>query len=270
MRRPGFTALEVLIASAVSIVVVVAAIALMGFLNRMSRISEQRYQDTAELGILHETIRRAMQTLVAEVPPEQAPGAGPDELASAPADEVADEEEVEGEEAAAEADEGEDVKSSRPDSRSRPNPFSGSSLTGGARFVLEPQIPGRIGESDPRRLEVVLLEQPAPGPLPLSPTVRGVFELAPQVYGLALQWRSLNPPGLPIVLATGIREVRWTALSREFAEDRFKSSSSAWRTDMEATIAKEYPKAVRLELITMNNTRVDWLFEPAVTTGPEP
>lgn len=263
MRRPGFTALEVLVASAVSVVVIVAAIGLMGFLNRMTRISEQRYEDTSELGILHETIRRAMQTLVAEAPPQVAPGTSQEEIDAAR--KAAEEEGKEAEESG----ETPGARSAR-SAGSRRTPFGGGASTGHPRFILEPQIAGRSGPNDARRLEVVLLEQPAPGPLAISPTVRGVFELAPQVDGLALRWRSLQPPGMPIVLATRIRELRWTALSREFADDRFKAGSSAWRTDMRSSLPREYPKAVRLELVTMNNTRVDWLFEPAITTGPEP
>lgn len=273
MRRRGFTALEVLIASAVSVVVVVAALGLLGFVNRMSRLSEERYEDVSELGILHETIRRAMQTLVAEPPPDQAGGAGAGADEPPPGDQdqqqpaEGEQDEADPQSAAADRDKADRSGVSK---QVRRNPFSGSVGLGGPRFLLEPMIPGRIGPDDPRRLEVVLLEQPAPGPIAISPTVRGVFDLVPQVDGLALRWRSLNPPGEPIILATRIRDLRWTALAREFSEDRFKAGSSAWRTDLQASIPKEYPKAVRLELVTMNNTRVDWLFEPAVTTGPEP
>ncbi len=249
MRRPGFTALEVLIATAVSVIVIGGAMALMGFLDRMSRINEQRFNDVVELGVMHETIRRAMQTLVAETPADTPLGGDPppteaDEAKAAIAEREASERERESEE--------EPVEVSRP------------------RFILSPQIPGSVNPGDPRRLEIVVLEQPAPSDTALSPTVRGVFELTPRIDGLAFQWRSIDPPGLPVILATRIRELRWTALAKEFVEDRFKSGSSAWRSDMVAHTPKEFPKALRLELVTMGGSRVDWLFEPAVTTGPEP
>lgn len=243
MTRRGFTVLEVMLASGLSLIVLMAALGVMGFLSRADRLQAQRFDDLAELGTLHATVRRAMQTLVAS-PAEAGPAPDPGMGRIVGAD-----------------DQPPEVKQID---------LSGREIAKRKRFMLEPQTGASSDENTARRVEVVLLEQPVGPELGNTPTVRGMFEITPRVDGLALQWKPLIPPGEPIILATRLFQVRWTALAREMVENRFGKDSAAWRHDLAADFVPEFPKALRLEIVTMSGTHVDWLFEPAITTGPEP
>lgn len=253
MRR-GFTALEVMLAAAVSTVVLVAALGLMAWIDRAVVRISQRAESEQELGLLHQSVRRAMQTLVVEQPdgaPARrglAPRAG--DVSTGRPDGEADPE-AGGEGAPIDAA-GEPVRTERP------------------RFLLEPQIPGRTDEWSPRRLEMVLLEQPAPGAPAWAGTVRGAFELRPTPWGTHLVWQSIVPEGPPVVLAEHVEAVQWTALTKEVVAKRFEKGSLAWRSDLAASTRAEAPKALRLVLRTEAGVEVDWLFELAVTSGPQP
>lgn len=248
----AFTVLEVVIASALASIVLFAALGVMSFMRRADERLSRRFEDVSELSILHGTIRRAMQTLVAATPPPEGSQEPP----------PATEEEAEEREARRLANEEaqRQVAGSNWKEKEGPRP----------RFLLEPQITGRRDDRAPRRLEVVLLDRPAPGPAPNSPSLRGAFELLPDRDGLALVWRPIDPPGQPVVLARGIADLRWRGLARDQVENRYEAKSGAWRDDFAAVIPKEFPKAVRLQITTLRGAEVDWMFEPAITTGPEP
>jgi hypothetical protein len=246
--------LEMLVATGLASIVLMGALGLMGFLRLADQNQSRRFDDFSELTILHETIRRAMQTLVAGPPL-------PDADAGDPLPQT-----VEEAEERAEAKRKNEEVQERVTGRDRRL----NKETRSPRFLLEPLIPNRSGPEDPRRLEVVLLEQPAPGPTPITPTIRGAFELVPDTVGFALVWRSMSPPGEPIALARGLRSLQWSGLAREAVDNRYDRKSGAWRHDVFAAASKEFPKAVRLEIVTIRGTRVDWLFEPAITIGPEP
>ena len=127
-----------------------------------------------------------------------------------------------------------------------------------------------IDASAPRRLEVVLLAQPAPGPEPETPTIRGAFEIVPLIRGLGIMWRPIHPPGDAVLLAGDLRAVRWSALARASVEQRYDPTSGAWRSDIAGARIAEFPKALRMEIVTLTGDEFDWLFELAITTGPEP
>jgi prepilin-type N-terminal cleavage/methylation domain-containing protein len=253
VSRRGFTLLEMVIASALAGVVLLAGFGVLGFIRSADRQLSTRFEEANELGILHETVRRALQTLVAAPEPT---------VVSAAAPEPADPREAEAEK---------ERKKANEDAQKE---FSGTAYEAPEheppRFLLEPQIGGRVAEGDPRRLEVVLLDQPAPGPARISPTVRGAFELRPELKAFALIWAPINPPGEPVKLAGDIAQLRWSALSRDPVANRYEAKSGAWRDDMAALHPKDYPKAIRLQIVTASGREVDWLFEPAITTGPEP
>lgn len=251
MSRRGFTAIEVLLAAAVSTVVLAGAFGLMTWMDRaVSRLND-RAQSEAEMNLLHQTVRRAMQTLVVAetAPPEEreAEGDGEGDSSTRAAENGEDGEEAEEVDA-----QGEPVRMTRP------------------RFLLEPQIPGRGGEWDPRRLEMVLLEQPAPGAPRWAGTIRGAFELRPTQWGTQLIWQSLEPAGDAVVLAEDVAAIQWTALTKEAVAGRFSKESLAWKSDLAATTRAEAPKALRLVLRMDSGAQIDWLFELAVTSGPAP
>lgn len=250
--RRAFTVLEVVIASALGSIVLFAALGVMAFMRGADERLTRRYDDVSELSILHGTIRRAMQTLVAAPPPPEGSQEQPP----------------------ASLEEQEEREARRKANEESARAFAGTNWRekpkARPRFLLEPQIAGQSGDTAPRRLEVVLLDRPAPGPAPNSPSLRGAFELLPDADGLALVWRPIEPAGTPVILARGIADLRWRGLAREQVENRYASKSGAWRDRFAAVIPKEFPKAVRLEITTTRGTQVDWLFEPAITTGPEP
>ncbi|TVQ61543.1 MAG: type II secretion system protein [Phycisphaerales bacterium] len=267
-RRRAFTVLEVMVASALASIVLIAALALFGFMDRSNARQQQRFENLGELAILHQTVRRAMQTLVAEPTP---PGQRSAAAGTAPGDPAAqDDAETDEDDADVQArlerdaDEGGDANGVREvDARGR-------RIARQPRFLLQPQIDGVADAGAPRRLEVVLLAQPAPGPEPETPTIRGAFEIVPQVRGLGILWRPINPPGDPVLLASDLHAVRWSALARASVESRYDPDSGAWRLDAAGGYIAEFPKAVRLEVVTRAGDEFDWLFELAITSGPEP
>lgn len=246
----GFTLLEVMIASALGSVLLLAALGMMGFIRNTDLRLAKRFDDVTDLTILHGAVRRAMQSMVA------APGTGNQN--NSPQTQAARANESPEDRARREREE--TLRRSRGEEEQRRKP----------RFLLEPQIKGQSGADAPRRLELVLLDQPTAGPAPTAASIRGAFELRPEIDGLAIVWTPITPRGTSIKLAGGIRDVRWAAMARDEIENRFDRKSSAWRRDLAAVHLGEFPKALSLEIETNRGTTVQWLFEPAVTTGGEP
>lgn len=247
MRR-GFTLLEVVVASMLGSIVLLGAIGVMGFMRDSDRRLSERFTDTADLAIVHAAVRRAMQTMVAAPTPPNIHQSN----AAASVNETADQRAQRLREEAMRLGRDTEEKKKRP------------------RFILESQVRGNSGPDAPRRLEVVLLDQPTPDPSPTAATIRGAFEVAPEVDGLALMWVPIKPPGRPVKLAGGIETITWEALAREQTDNRFARKSGAWKDSFAALYTGDFPKAIRLGLVTRRGASVEWLFEPAVTTGGEP
>lgn len=258
--RRGFTALELALAVTLSSVVLLAALGTLGYLQRADRNLSVRFDQRTDLAIVHATVRRAMQSLVAKPePPPSTAGATPSPNgaegqgeAFADAEAAQKQKDVDAFNALLRKSRGEAERVERD------------------RFILESLIAGRTDDAAPRRLEMVLLRPPTPGPMPVTPTVRGSFEIRPEIDGYALYWMPLIPPGQPERLLGGIASIGWRALARDQAENRFEAKSGAWRTTMRARTPGQFPKAVQLTLRTTDGVEADWIFEPAISMGPEP
>ncbi len=258
--RRGFTALELTLAVSLSSVVLLAAIGTLGYLQRADRNLSVRFEERSDLAVVHATVRRAMQSLVAK--PEPPPSSAGTGQASAPS---------EGEPEAF-TDPEEALKQKDVDEF---NAFLSKSRGVAERverdrFILESLVAGRTDESAPRRLEMVLLRPPVAGVQPVTPTVRGAFEVRPELDGYGLYWAPIIPAGAPVRLMGGIVSIGWRALARDQAENRFEAKSGAWRTMMRARGAGQFPKAIQLTLKTVEGVEADWIFEPAISMGPEP
>src|SRR5690606_7998525 len=64
--RRGFTALELMMATAIGAVVLLAALGVFGMMERMDRFHAQRFRESSDLVFAHTVLERAMQTLVAK------------------------------------------------------------------------------------------------------------------------------------------------------------------------------------------------------------
>ncbi|MGD9691328.1 MAG: type II secretion system protein J [Phycisphaerales bacterium] len=261
--RRGFTALELALAVTLSSVVLLAAIGTLGYLQRADRSLGTRFEERSDLAIVHATVRRAMQSLVAkpEPPPNQPGSPVPPASGSNPEEDAIAFSDPEAEQKQKKVDEFNAILQRSRGVEERPERD---------RFILESQVAGRVDEAAPRRLEMVLLRPPTPGPAPVTPTVRGSFEVRPELDGYGLYWMPLIPAGEPVRLMGGIQAIAWRALAREQAENRFEAKSGAWRTTMSARSPGQFPKAVQLVLRTTAGVEADWVFEPAISMGPEP
>lgn len=257
--RHGFTALELTLAVSLSSVVLLAAIGTLGYLQRADRNLGVRFEERSDLAMVHATVRRAMQSLVAK--PEPPPSTSATPVNAAPSDEP--EAFSDPEEALKQKDVDEFnafLKSSRGEVERVERD----------RFILESLVAGRTDDSAPRRLELVLLRPPITGEAPTTPTVRGAFEVRPELDGYGLYWIPIIPAGAPVRLMGGIESIGWRALARDQAENRFEAKSGAWRTMMKSRTPGQFPKAVQLTLRTIEGVEADWIFEPAISMGPEP
>lgn len=259
--RRGFTALELTLAVSLSSVVLLAAIGTLGYLQRADRNLGERFDQRTDMAIVHACVRRALQSLVARPEPPPSTSATP----------VNSTDNANGEPEAF-SDPEEALKQKDVDEF---NAFLRKSRgieerVERDRFILESLVPGRFDESAPRRLELVLLRPPIGDEPPVTPTVRGAFEVRPELDGFGLYWTPIIPSGPPTRLMGGIATIGWRALARDQAENRFEAKSGAWRTTMKARTPGQFPKAVQLTIQTTQGVRVDWIFEPAISMGPEP
>lgn len=266
--RPGFTLLEVMLALALGALVMASALSVfvIVFMSQ-SRVSA-RLDDSFELAMSQQVVRRAMGSLLAARPkdPERLP------LESDDASEDPDSEDPNAaDEALAEED-----------------PAGGlaelvQSLTGDEELALElaaaedntrPNFELYFDDSTGslrQILEVKVMESPVPtgrdtgvqATLDHFLPVRGVFEVLPDgENGFSLSWRAIEPPGPSFTLARRLARVEWYILPRSI-------HGSGWADVHAAYLQEYYPVAVRLVVWTINGTHTDWLFDTAVTTPDE-
>ncbi len=273
MTRRGFTLLEVALAALLGSFILAAALGMFGLMERQDVRVGRNYDDTAELARCHQTLRRAMQTLVA------APGSAttsatsgaPEEPESTPAPAEADQEQDQGEESETRNGEDNDEGEGEENEGDR-------RATRGQRVADSPRLPHflmraysdedeaaaiEVGEAS-WRLEVVLTTPPIAMKDPPDGYVRGAFDImrVPSAWGpdydtWSLQWTPIDPPGEPVVLARDLTLALMAALPRE--GDQFTARLTA--RDL-----KEFPRAVRMILWTAGGRKTDWLFEPGVTS----
>lgn len=90
-------------------------------------------------------------------------------------------------------------------------------------------------------------------------TVRGVFELLYLTDGFAMAYTPIEPPGEPFILGRGFVDVLWEIMPRQ-------GGAEGWQTIGSAYLENQFPSAVRLQLRTVGGTTADWLFETIVLT----
>lgn len=257
MRR-GFTVIELVVAIALSAIVVMSAMSVMFFLTSSEERLATRFDDQEELIVTQTVVRRAMGSLIASKPKD------PDPRGAVSKDREAGEEggmEAEGE---AQADELTDLIASVTGDEAL-----AASLMAGAE-ADRPNFELYFDEMDGMvlpALEVKVMESPVPPPsdaweasevlgveqfLP----VRGVFETLVLEDGLALQWRPISPPAAPTLLIRGLAAIEWYCLPHK--ED--------WVDVYAAYLQRSFPAGVRLVMWTNNGTHVDWFFDTATTT----
>jgi len=261
--RRAFTLIEVALTLLVSTLILATVLSIFAMMARANASLGARFEDLNELSRAHSAIRRAMQSLVSGPPVS-------DLLDQAVAD-------LPG---ATTPDEEDDDETQRNEDGSL-NARTLAERLGieeqdipDLHFILQPSTrAARFGvvadDKAPRRLEVVLERQPTP----LAPgndgrPVRGAFEPvylsgAGDYTRWALDYEPIDPPGDPIRLIDDAALIDWSVLGRAADSDR----GERWFGLYEAQEAREYPMAIRLVVMTWDNTRVDWLFEPGVTVG---
>jgi prepilin-type N-terminal cleavage/methylation domain-containing protein len=270
-RSRGFTVVELMIALALSAVILAAAAGVFSIVGATDQRLRRTFDEISELSIAQRVIRRATSSLVAAKPQDETNTArtfvngkpvgenqpNPDEKDPG-----------EGEEQ--NQDEGEQT------SEQDPLAVSDALATNGrpdlrARFELYYQLGTSAQNAEPiPALELVVLESPAPGKLEFDPTnldaavtqflpVRGVFETIELEDGLALQWRPIEPAGESTLLVTGLERVEWWVLPADRAQRE-------WVDVWAALIAEDFPVATRLLMWKRGGTHIDWLFDLSVIT----
>lgn len=278
--RRAFTLLELMIALALSSVVIASAMGVLWMVIDTDRRLDQRFDEQVELTTAQIIIRRAMASLVASPPVR--PDANRPKASGAPAGSTpGDRSKRDG-----------NGKDAQPDASTDEDPLQLHAQEAGAgpeliAELFETRFRGRPNfelyfdtESGPdplQRLEIVVMESPVPPPATADDQqpsereiagflpIRGVFALAPQDDGMfySLVWEPLLPAGPPTVLIRDLFQAEWSALPT-------KDEGAEWVPVQAAIIQETYPVAVRLALWTARGTHVDWLFETGISTPGTP
>lgn len=272
-RRPitprGFTVAELVVALALSTLIALAALSLLGIVTGADKAATERFNETAALQRAYRIIRSITRGATA-LKPSDAPVAGP-------------------EPSAAEVSEVE--KSLRADAEKKGLPIDDTTVHSQAieqaralaatkamnadeREKLRPRMEVRLeargsGGAQPV-LEVALSEPPVPPTYGTdqvelwdqrtAPLIRGVVEGLPDEKHptlWALQWRPIDPPGTPVVIVDSLLGWEWKVLPRP----RFDKSRDGWQDVAAAWYDADYPTALRLRLATAGGELLDWLFD---------
>ncbi|MFN0134057.1 MAG: type II secretion system protein J [Phycisphaerales bacterium] len=286
MNRRGFTILEVVMASALGTMIVLACLGIMGAMSRTNRLTERRFEQISTLERIHVVMDRTFSSLVMADPS------------------------ISGLQAIANGNttpETEGEQTTTAGATLRPRLMLEADSTPSLKTALQ-----RAGTSDlatytPQRLEVVLDRPPLPKdfamglddsvqanqgpavePVVQPGPVRGVFELRPDratnvvsqptdaapVQGWTLWWRPLptdstgtDPWELAldptedsdaVPVATGLARCQWTAFAK-----RARSSS------LSAMQFIDLPAYMEMEVRTLDGMTATWMFEVSWTVGKE-
>jgi len=251
--------METVLTLLISTMILTTVLSIFSMMARANADLGARYEDLGELSRAHSAIRIAMQSLVSGQPIS---------------DLLDDDEEPEDEEP---GDEDEDDTDSPPDGAElRERLGIEDEDIPELHFILEASTQAAqlgVVEDDkaPRRLEIVMERQPTPlAPANDGLPVRGAFEPA-YLSGAgdythwALDYVPIDPPGEPIRLIEDAALIDWTVLGHAADSEVGERMFGLY----EAQEAKDFPMAIRLVVITWDNTKVDWIFEPGVTVGDE-
>lgn len=283
MNRRAFTLIEVMLALILAGIVVTAAMGVLGMLtSRDARLDEQ-LDRAVEASVAQTIIRRAMGTLAsaAAIDPtdeELAPEQGGTETQAGDPDAPIDDLES----ALDTAEPAEPVDEDSALSNTMEAMLSGDEDAMAAALRDEPpyfeiyyDTERDDGLQGAPTLSLVLQESPAP-PSPTSAAgrgelttldlalaagpVRGVFDLVLLQDGPALTWIPLEAPAgydEMEVLIRGVTFLAWTALPPG-------RSDGGWQDVYAAYLKDDFPRAVRLEVLTEDGRFYDWLFETTV------
>jgi prepilin-type N-terminal cleavage/methylation domain-containing protein len=286
MNRRGFTALELMMATAIGAVVLMAALGVFGMMERLDRFHAQRFRESSDQVFAHTVLERAMQTLVAqaEADPERiiegSTGINPDdaelETPRGPDDGNAELRRAQREGAVIPGLHGQHGEFKVQPKGKVFDEFN-REIKARPMFVLEAAgVLASDNSAAPRRLEVTMLAQPAPG-APKTPLfVRGAFEAVPVNKGWALVYVPIAPAGEPITLLEGIRDMRWELLVRgqssssgmlKARDEEDMDKGGVRVAELNANVARQFPKAIRFLALLSTGQTVDWMFEPSVTTA---
>ncbi len=267
----GFTILELMLALALSGIVILAATSLFWLVYRADAGLSIRFDEQIQLASAQRTLRRAMGSFVASRPEDPPATPTPADAGDTPPPEV---------------------DPSRPASRLTPQERAArerlatlvtqmggdeallNSVLGQEEFehanfelyfVVSPE-----GRTLPR-LELTLMRQPVKPPSTSASSdeparvvvtgdrIRGSFDLIEEGPTMTLFWRPIEPAGEPTPLVENLVWAEWWALPR-------RRYGTEWVDVYAAYIEERFPVAVRLALWTDSGMHTDWLFETAVTT----
>jgi type II secretory pathway pseudopilin PulG len=262
--REGFTVIEVMLTLIISTMLLTTVMSIFSMMSRANADLGARFEDMGELAMAHSAIRVGMQSLVS----------------GQPVSDLLDDDQ------SAIIDDSSSARTGNALAGADPNRFGNESIRERLgieeedlptyHFILEASTEAvQLGvvEDDraPRRLEIVMERQPTPiAPSNDGRPVRGAFEPA-YVSGAgaythwALDYVPIDPSGEPIRLIEDAALIDWSVLGHASESEE----GERWFGIYEAQEAKEYPMLIRLNVITWDNTNVDWIFEPGVTVGDE-
>lgn len=282
MRRPlatssarrAFTLLEVMLALALSGVVIAAGMSFFWMISAADKALAAQFDDQVDFANTQRVLRRAFATLVAS-PPLDPP---PDDNQPRSEDDDEDDEDDEDED-----DERDGLGRLSAEQRAARERLAGLVADlGGAESLVASVLQADTYERPNfdlyydiapsgvalPRMELTLMRAPvAPAleydvfmPVQIAgDKVRGSFDLIQEGTTLTLVWQPIDPPGLPVPLIRNLVWAEWWVLPR-------RRHGLEWVDVYSAIIEERYPVAVRLALWTSAGGHVDWLFETAVTT----
>ncbi len=251
--RRAFTLIEVTLTLLISTMILTTVMSIFAMMARANADLGARYEDLGELSRAHGTIQRAMKSLVSGQP-----------ISDLLEDDDADPDDP-------------DADSNRPSASSiRERLGVEEEDLPKYHFILQhsteaAQLGVVADDRAPRRLELVMERQPvALAPDNNGLPVRGAFEPvwvsgAGDFTHWALDYVPIDPAGEPIRLIEDAALIDWNVLGHA---DESESGNRMFGL-YEAQEAKDYPMSIFLIVITWDNTRMDWIFEPGVTVGDE-
>jgi hypothetical protein len=276
-----------MMATAIGAVVLLAALGVFGMMERMDRFHAARFRESSDQVFAHIVLQRAMQTLVAKA--ERDPEGMIERATGGNIDDEGLEDESRGPDDGNEELRREQARRAiipglhgasgelKEQEKGRVVDEFGREVRERPMFVLEPAgVLSADNRAAPRRMEVTMLAQPVPGAPRSALFVRGAFEAVPRGGGWALVYVPVLPEGEPVTLLEGIRDMRWELLvpGRDSSgglldrRDEENLDKGGVRVDeLNANVARQFPKAVRFIALLSTGQTVDWLFEPSVTTA---
>lgn len=282
---PGFTLLETMLASALSVVVILGATAIIGVMGRTDRSLERRTETMMQLASLRSALQNAFSGLVTTTV-EDAPGLAGTSIEETDEEGNTTRRSLSYNELVAIRSAVDEV----PEVWQREMPIEDLPRLLLRRDRTPSYLGGPISPTSSEYIqsfEVVVEEPPAAmgWPVGLDPLeiaeleesvygFRGIFELREddsELGGWAMWWRPLRPDGTPysidtdrrhgvnaIRLARGIESLTWSVFYRNERLSAYQASA-----------ADDLPAYVEIEVRAVSGLYANWIFEVQWATGPE-